>query len=47
MFERDPLKDEMVKLRKCDDQAKLVGIEGTTPRAEAYRMMTQNHLEAQ
>src|SRR5258708_25833216 len=45
LFEGDPLKDEMVKLRKWDDQAKVVGIEKDTPRADSYRMMIQNHLE--
>lgn len=47
VFERDPLKDEMVRLRKWDDQAKIVGIEDFTPRAEAYRIMIQKHLETQ
>lgn len=47
LFEMDPLKDEMVKLRKWDDRAKIVGIKETTPRAEAYRVMVQKHLEAQ
>jgi 2-amino-1-hydroxyethylphosphonate dioxygenase (glycine-forming) len=46
-FERNPLKDEMVKVRKWDDQAKIVGIENVTPRAEAYRVMIQRHLQAQ
>lgn len=46
-FERDPLKDEMVKLRKWDDQAKIVGIEKFTPRTDAYRVMIQRHLETQ
>jgi predicted HD phosphohydrolase len=46
-FKRDPLKDEIVKLRKWDDQAKIVGIEKVTPRADAYRLMIQRHLEAQ
>jgi predicted HD phosphohydrolase len=44
-FERDPLKDEMVKLRKWDDQAKIVGIQSETPRAEMYRDMIVRHLE--
>lgn len=46
MFESDPLKDEMVMVRKWDDQAKIVGIESETPRAPAYRDMIQRHLEA-
>ena len=44
-FESDPLKNEMVKLRKWDDQAKIVGIEEETPRAETYRTMIVKHLE--
>lgn len=44
-FENDPLKDEMVKLRKWDDQAKIVGIENITPRAGSYRAMIQRYLE--
>lgn len=44
-FERDPLKDDMVKLRKWDDQAKIVGIENIIPRTEAYRAMIKRHLE--
>lgn len=45
-FERDPLKNEMVKLRKWDDKAKIVGIERETPRTETYRSMMLRHLEA-
>ena len=45
VFEHDPLKDEMVKLRKWDDQAKIVGIESETPRAATYRNMIRRHLE--
>jgi 2-amino-1-hydroxyethylphosphonate dioxygenase (glycine-forming) len=45
-FETDPLKDEMVKLRKWDDQAKIVGIEHETPRTATYMNMIQRHLEA-
>ena len=46
-FESDVLKDEMVKLRKWDDQAKIVGIERETPRADSYRGMIRRHLELQ
>lgn len=46
-FERHELKDDMVKLRKWDDRAKIVGIEQLTPRAEAYRSMIRRHLEMQ
>lgn len=35
-FERDGLKDEMVRLRKWDDGAKVVGVESETPRADMY-----------
>ena len=45
-FNNDPLREEMVKLRKWDDQAKIVGVENETPRAEAYRSMIQKHLES-
>ena len=44
-FESDPLKDDMVKLRRWDDGAKIVGIEKETPRAGAYRNMILKHLE--
>jgi predicted HD phosphohydrolase len=44
-FELDPLKNEMVKLRKWDDQAKIVGIEASTPRADSYRDMIVRHLQ--
>lgn len=43
-FERDPLRDEMVALRRWDDAAKLVGIEATTPRARSYHGTIVTHL---
>ena len=46
-FEQDPLRAEMVRLRKWDDGAKIVGIEGVTPRAEFYREMIERHLKAE
>ncbi len=46
-FRRDPLRDEMVRLRKWDDEAKVVGIVEHTPRAAVYRDMMQRHLENQ
>lgn len=46
-FERDELKEEMVKLRKWDDRSKIVGIEDETPRTEAYRELIKSHLELQ
>lgn len=44
-FERDPLKGEMVRLRRWDDGAKVVGVEAVTPRAERYWGMIVGHLE--
>jgi len=46
IFENDPLKDEMVKLRKWDDGAKIVGIEKETPRVEIYRAVIAKHLQS-
>jgi len=45
-FEADPLCEEMVRVRRWDDGAKVVGIEDRTPRAEVYRGMIRRHLEA-
>jgi 2-amino-1-hydroxyethylphosphonate dioxygenase (glycine-forming) len=45
MFERDPLMEEMVRLRRWDDGAKVVGVEGSTPRAERYWGMVVECLE--
>ena len=44
-FNRDPLRDEMVSLRLWDDQAKIPGIEGSTPRPESYLERIVSHLE--
>jgi predicted HD phosphohydrolase len=44
-FKQDPLSEEMIKLRKCDDAAKVVGVEDVTPRTNAYRGMIVRHLE--
>ncbi|KAJ5642000.1 hypothetical protein N7490_006000 [Penicillium lividum] len=44
VFEKDPLRDEMVSLRLWDDKAKLVGVEATTPRARTYLDMIVSHL---
>ncbi|KAJ5831709.1 hypothetical protein N7474_000020 [Penicillium riverlandense] len=43
-FDRDPLRDEMVALRRWDDAAKLVGVEATTPRARSYLDTIVTHL---
>lgn len=39
------MKDEMVRLRRWDDGAKVVGVEESTPRAEVYWGMIVGHLE--
>lgn len=44
-FERDPLKGEMVRLRRWDDGAKVVGVEKSTPRVKRYWGMIVGHLE--
>lgn len=44
-FEKDPWRDEMVMLRRWDDGAKIVGIEGETPRADWYREIIVRHLQ--
>ena len=46
-FRTDPLSDEMVRLRKWDDRAKIVGIEESTPRASEYGRMIKEHLMEQ
>ena len=46
-FRLHPLSEEMVRLRRWDDGAKVVGIEGSVPRVEVYREMMVNHLEKQ
>jgi len=44
-FKRDPLKEDMVRLRRWDDGAKVVGVEGSTPRPERYWGMVVECLE--
>ena len=46
-FVTDPLSDEMVRLRKWDDHAKVVGIKEITPRASEYEWMIKDHLMKQ
>lgn len=46
-FKSHPLSDEMVRLRRWDDGAKVVGIEQITPRVEAYKGMIVGHLKKQ
>ena len=44
-FLRDPLRDQMVAMRRWDDAAKVEGIVDETPRAETYSGMIERHLE--
>ena len=37
--------EEIVKVRRWDDQAKVVGVEGQTPRAVVYKEMIERHLQ--
>ncbi|PKY08299.1 hypothetical protein P168DRAFT_323456 [Aspergillus campestris IBT 28561] len=46
-FEQDPLRDEMVAMRRWDDAAKVEGIKDSTPRPGAYFDMIRTHLEQQ
>ncbi|KAI9043731.1 HD domain-containing protein [Aspergillus affinis] len=46
-FDQDPLRDEMVALRRWDDAAKVPGIEDSTPRAREYSLLIVAHLEEQ
>jgi len=46
-FKADPLSEEMVRLRKWDDGAKIVGVEDITPRAGFYEGMITEHLTKQ
>ena len=47
MFTADPLSKEMVRLRRWDDAAKVVGVQGETPRAGEYAGMIEEHLKEQ
>lgn len=44
-FEKQERWEEIIKLRKWDDEAKVVGIENATPRPSTYLGMIQRHLE--
>lgn len=46
-FEHNPLKEEMLRLRKWDDLSKVIGITSQTPRASSYREMIRRHIEQQ
>jgi len=46
-FESDPMKDDMVKVRRWDDMSKVVGVVEQTPRASTYRGMIRRHLGGQ
>jgi len=44
-FEAQEGFEEILNVRRWDDEAKVVGIEDVTPRAGTYRAMIQSHLE--
>ena len=46
-FMNDPLSEEMIRLRKWDDRAKVVGIVDRTPRVSEYESLIEEHLMAQ
>ena len=43
-FMNDPLSEDMIKLRKWDDGAKIVGIADNTPRVTVYEPLIEKHL---
>lgn len=43
-FTNDPLSQDMIKLRKWDDGAKIVGIADSTPRVTVYQPLIEEHL---
>lgn len=46
-FMTDPLSEDMIRLRKWDDGAKIVGIVEETPRAGEYEALIEGHLKEQ
>ena len=44
VFMRDPLSEDMIRLRKWDDAAKVVGIVGEIPRLQEYEALIEKHL---
>lgn len=46
-FTNDPLSEDMIKLRKWDDGAKVVGITDSTPRVTVYQPLIEEHLLVQ
>ena len=46
-FMNDPLSEEMVRLRKWEDGAKVVGIVDRTPRLSEYESLIEEHLMTQ
>ena len=46
-FMDDPLSDDMIRLRKWDDGAKIVGIADKTPRVAMYEPLIERHLLTQ
>ena len=43
-FANDPLSEDMIRLRKWDDGAKIVGIADITPRVTVYQPLIEEHL---
>ncbi|MCJ1457188.1 hypothetical protein MMC28_007555 [Mycoblastus sanguinarius] len=46
-FMKDRLSEDMIRLRKWDDAAKVVGIVDRTPRAGQYESLIEEHLRTQ
>ena len=46
-FTNDPMSEDMIKLRKWDDGAKVVGITDSTPRVTVYHPLIEKHLLVQ
>lgn len=44
MFRMDPLSEDMIRLRRWDDGAKVVGIADKTPRVGEYEALIEEHL---
>lgn len=44
-FMMDPLSEDMIRLRRWDDGAKVVGIADVTPRVGAYEALIEKHLK--
>ena len=47
IFMMDPLSEDMIRLRKWDDGAKVVGIMDETPRVGEYEALIEKHLRGE